>query len=320
MFFVGLDIHTKRISICALNEGGQVVHRSQVRSIEDMLRALTGLPDRFEACYEAGCGYGRYHDVLQPPAARVLVGHPGQLRLILRSQDKNDRKDAERLAMLLYLGEAPAVHAPSLDVRAWREVINCRSQVIAKRTRAKNTVRALLRGAGVVPPRRPGLWTKEGLAWLRQSALPTLSQQLRRDLLIEEIEALIRQGRRVEQQLNRQAQQTPGSLDCAASPGWAYARPRRWPRSWTTRSASPTPRWWAGTSASSRARISPATRTGWGASRARAHRSSASWSPRPPCRRSAARRRSARTLSEPSAATRSGRRSRGWPPPITWCG
>jgi hypothetical protein len=56
MFYVGLDIHTKHISICALNETGQVAHRSRVHTIEDMLRTLRGLPDRFEICYEASCG------------------------------------------------------------------------------------------------------------------------------------------------------------------------------------------------------------------------------------------------------------------------
>src|SRR5215472_1541257 len=219
MFYVGLDIHTKRIAVCALNETGQVVHRSQVRSLEEMLRVLRGLPDRFEVCYEASCGYGYYHDLLQPLATRVLVAHPGQLRLIFRSKNKNDRKDAERLAKLLYLGETPTVHVPSLEVRAWRELINCRGQVIAKRTRAKNTVRALLRGAGVVPPRHPALWTKAGLAWLRQLELPTPSQQLRRDLLLEEIETLLRQVRRIEQQLNHQAQHTPAVTQLRSIPG-----------------------------------------------------------------------------------------------------
>jgi transposase len=219
MFYVGLDIHTKHISICALSETGQVIHRSRVRSIEEMMQILKGLPDRFEVCYEASCGYGHFHDLLRPLAARVLVAHPGQLRLIFRSKNKNDRNDAERLAKLLYLGETPTVHVPSLEVRTWRELINCRSQVIAKRTRAKNTVRALLRGAGVVPPKQPGLWTKKGLAWLRQVALPTTSQQLRRDLLLEEIETLIRQVRRIEQQLNRQAQQTSAVVQLRSIPG-----------------------------------------------------------------------------------------------------
>jgi hypothetical protein len=85
MLYVGLDIHTKHIALCVLNETGQVVQRARVRGIEEMLRLLKGLPDRFAVCYEASCGYGHYHDLLQPLAARVLVAHPGQLRLIFRS-------------------------------------------------------------------------------------------------------------------------------------------------------------------------------------------------------------------------------------------
>jgi transposase len=219
MFYVGLDIHTKHISICVLSETGQVAQRTRVRSIEAMVQILKSLPDRIEVCYEASCGYGHFHDLLRPLAARVLVAHPGHLRLIFRSRNKNDRNDAERLAKLLYLGETPTVHVPSQQVRTWRELINCRSQVIAKRTRAKNTVRALLRSAGVVPPRQPGLWTKKGLAWLRQLALPTVSQQLRRDLLLEEIETLLRQVRRIEQQLNHQAEQTRAVAQLRSIPG-----------------------------------------------------------------------------------------------------
>src|SRR6516164_6657452 len=175
MFYVGLDIHDRRIAICVLSENGQVVRRAQVRSIDEMMRLLEALPDHFEVCYEARCGNGHDHDLLSPIAARVTVGHPGRLRLIFRSKDKNDRKDAERLAKLLYLGEAPAVHVPSGDVRTSRELITCRGRVIAKRTRAKNSLRTLLRCAGVVPPTRPRLWTKKGLEWLRRLDLPTAS-------------------------------------------------------------------------------------------------------------------------------------------------
>jgi transposase len=220
MFYVGLDIHTKRIAFCVLSEKGQLVQRGQVRGLEEVLRILHDLPDRFEVCYEASCGYGHFHDLLRPLAARVLVAHPGQLRLIFRFKHKNDRNDAERLAKLLYLGETPTVHVPSLEVRTWRELINCRSQVIAERTQARNTLRALLRGTGVVPPpRHPALWTKKGLTWLRQLDLPTLSQQQRRDLLLEEVETLNRQLRRLEQQLNHQAQHTPAVAQLRSIPG-----------------------------------------------------------------------------------------------------
>jgi transposase len=157
MYYVGLDIHSKHISVCVLNEAGKFLHRTRVRTIDEMMRILERLTDRFEVCYEASCGCGHFHDLLRPVAARVLVAHPGQLRLIYRSKNKNDRNDAERLAKLLYLGEVPTVHVPSLDVRTWRELINCRSQMIAKRTRAKNVIRSLLRSAGISSPRQPGL-------------------------------------------------------------------------------------------------------------------------------------------------------------------
>ena len=85
MFYVGLDIHDKRIAICVLSENGQVVRRAQVRTIDEMMRLLEALPERFEVCYEASCGYGHYHDLLSPIAARVTVAHPGRLRLIFRS-------------------------------------------------------------------------------------------------------------------------------------------------------------------------------------------------------------------------------------------
>ena len=65
MLHVGLDIHSTRIS-CVLDGTGQVVHRSQVRGIEEMLAVLKGLPDRFEVGYEASCGYGHDHDLLRP--------------------------------------------------------------------------------------------------------------------------------------------------------------------------------------------------------------------------------------------------------------
>ena len=111
------------------------------------------------------------------------------------------------------------MHVPSGDVRTWRELITCRGRVIAKRTRAKNSVRTLLRCAGVVPPGRPALWTKKGLEWLRRLELPTPSQQLRRDLLLEEIEALTRQVRRIEQQLNHEAGRSPAVACLRSIPG-----------------------------------------------------------------------------------------------------
>jgi len=105
-------------------------------------------------------------------ARRVVVAHPGQLRLIFRSKRKNDRVDAHKLATLLFLGQVPPVHVPSADGRHWRGLIEFRHRLVSKRVRAKNGLRSLLRGCGVELPRRRKLWTKTGLAWLQGLELP----------------------------------------------------------------------------------------------------------------------------------------------------
>lgn len=130
MFYVCLDIHSKHLAMCVLDENGKVFRRAKFSTIHETLDSLERLPDRFEVCYEASCGYGFYHDALRPLAARIVVAHPGHLRLIFRSKHKNDRQDAEKLAKLLFLGEVPAVHVPGVEVRSWRELITCRRHLV----------------------------------------------------------------------------------------------------------------------------------------------------------------------------------------------
>lgn len=219
MFYVGLDIHSKHVAMCVLDQNGKVFRRAKFSTIHETLSSLERLPDRFEVCYEASCGYGFYHDALRPVASRVVVAHPGHLRLIFRSKHKNDRHNAEKLAKLLFLGEVPAVHVPGVEVRSWRELITCRRHLVEKRTMAKNGLRALLRSVAVSPPRRPGLWTKAGTAWLRRLAWPTVTLALRRDLLLDEVDGFNQQIKRVEAELDRLADARPAVFQLMSIPG-----------------------------------------------------------------------------------------------------
>jgi transposase len=177
------------------------------------------LPEPFEVCFEASTGYGRWHEVLTSRARRVVVAHPGLLRLIYRSKKKNDRRDAEQLAKLLLCDMVPAVHVPPADVRAWREMITFRRTLIQKRTRAKNGVRALLKTVGLAAPSRARLWTKAGLCWLKSQQFTHELHALQRDMLVQEIETLWGQVRRVERQLNRIAATRPEVWQLRTIPG-----------------------------------------------------------------------------------------------------
>ena len=107
MYYVGLDVHQKRSSICILDSAGKQVKRLEVKGTwAQVVGAVAArVPGRFSVCYEASCGYGHLYEKLSslPLATHVAVAHPGQLRLIYRSKRKNDRVDAAKLAKLLYL-------------------------------------------------------------------------------------------------------------------------------------------------------------------------------------------------------------------------
>lgn len=154
-----------------------------------MIDRLRELAEPFEVCFEASCGYGWLYDRLKSVAARVLVAHPGQLRLIFRSKRKNDRVDAQKLAKLLFLGEVPPVYVPSADTRAWRSLVEHRQRCIAERARCKNGLRAaVLRTHGIQSPSdRMGLWSSRGLQWIENVQLPTAGASLQRDQLIDDV-------------------------------------------------------------------------------------------------------------------------------------
>jgi transposase len=218
MNYVGLDVHQKQSTFCVLDEHGRERFTRTVKGGWDrLLVALAEAPRPFAVGFEASLGYGALADRLGKLAERVVVAHPGQLRLIFRSKRKNDRVDAQKLAKLLFLGETPTVHVPSLDVRAWRGLIAHRQRLVERRVRTKNQPRALLRAHGVTAPK--SLWTQAGRQWLSQVELPTPSDALRRDLALSELTLLLGQVRRVEEELNRIAAGHPGVARLRTIPG-----------------------------------------------------------------------------------------------------
>lgn len=218
-FYVGLDVHVMHTAMCILDRHGKCVKRRMIRGPWSEIAAeLAQLPRPAAVCFEASTAYGHLYELLSPVAERVVVAHPGQLRLIFRSKQKHDRADAEKLAKLLYLGEVPTVHVPGADVRAWRQLIEYRRRLVGKRTRTKNALRAILRTVGLRPPRQFGLWTRGGAAWLREVELPKLTA-LQRDLLLEELALYDRQLKLAEARLEQYSHAHPAVALLKTIPG-----------------------------------------------------------------------------------------------------
>jgi len=209
MQYVGMDVHWRQTTICILDENGRRVKIFNVQGPwQKVLEELGRIKGDWAVCFEASCGYGWLYERLKRRAQKVVVAHPGQLRLIFRSKRKSDRVDAEKLAKLLYLDEVPPVYVPSAEVRSWRAMIEHRQKLLQERVRTKNQVRALLRTHGIVAPR--GLWTKQGRAWIEAQELPTSMDRLQRDVLLERLESLRGLVERVEEALGAIAQSQAG--------------------------------------------------------------------------------------------------------------
>lgn len=220
MLSIGLDVHKRFFASCILDVNGKRIKEFQVRGAwPKLIERLKQIEQSFAVCYEASCGYGHLYDQLKQVARRVLVAHPGHLRLIFRSKRKNDRVDARKLATLLYLDQVPTVHVPRVGVRGWRSFIEFRRRLVDKQTRVKNSLRALLRGYGIATPAGRRLWTQKGRTELAAAELPTNEAAVQRDLLLEELEHLMQRIRRVQRELNARAKAEPSEELLRTIPG-----------------------------------------------------------------------------------------------------
>jgi len=218
MNYVGLDVHCRTSSICILNRNGRKIKQQTIRGgWSKLLEQLQDAPRPFAICFEATCGYGHLYDRLTKLARRVVMAHPGKLRLIFRSARKNDRVDAEKLAKLLYLDEVPAAHVPAIDVRQWRELIEFRRRRVDRQTACKNQLRCLVRSYGLKAPR--GLWTRKGRTWLAEQQWPTLSSQVRCEMLLDDYGINATRIRKVTRLLDQIGQKHPGVSLLRTIPG-----------------------------------------------------------------------------------------------------
>jgi len=220
-YYLGLDVHQKTSTYCLLDANGKEVRTVDVRGRWDVLldhlkRMRRRLDDDLVVGFEASLGYGWLYDRLTVFCRRVVVAHPGALRMIFKAKRKNDRVDAKKIATLLLLDQLPAVHVPDSSHRQWRELIEFRKLTVAKRTRCKNSLRALLRAQAITPPR--SLWSKAGQAWLRMVELPTIAA-LKRELLLDELGSLDQKVHRITQALDALGRDHPSVVQLQTIPG-----------------------------------------------------------------------------------------------------
>lgn len=224
MFSIGMDVHQNSTALCILDSNGRVKSEREVKGgfkvvAQTLSEMRESLGEPFRVCYEASCGYGTLYDLLTPIAQEVKVAHATELKLIFRSKHKNDRNDAKKIAKLLYMDDVPAVHVPTIEVRAWRGLIEHRRRLVDKRTAVKNALRAQLRGLGIKAAARQALWSKKGIVWLKAQEMPTTLDTLKRTSMLAELEMLDTQIASVTKELDAIAEKNANVTLLRTMPG-----------------------------------------------------------------------------------------------------
>jgi transposase len=129
-------------------------------------------------CYEAGpCGFElqralTMHDVPCDVIAPALIPRrPGD-------RVKTDRRDAGQLAVLFRAGALTAIHIPTEQEEAARDLLRCREDIRADLLRARHRLSKFLLRHGRRFTATKKAWTKRHAAWLQAQrwSLPALEQ------------------------------------------------------------------------------------------------------------------------------------------------
>src|SRR5438270_4453679 len=163
---VGLDVHALSVVAGVIEKGS-----GEVRSLRlppgcgETVAWLQSLPAPVRVVYEAGPTGYRLARACAEAGISCVVAAPSRLRAAA-DRVKADRRDAERLARLLRLGEITPVRIPTLAEEAARDLVRAREDARGDLMRARHRLSKLLLRQGLVYDATA--WTRTHDAWLRK--------------------------------------------------------------------------------------------------------------------------------------------------------
>jgi transposase len=150
ILFVGLDVHKESISIALAEPGstGEVRHygtiTNDLHAVEKLMQKLKRDGYELRVCYEAGpCGFGIARRLLQLKVDCQVIA-PSLIPKKAGDRQKNDRRDAAKLARLHRAGELTPVHIPDPTDEALRDLCRARTDAMNDLRRTRQQLKAQL--------------------------------------------------------------------------------------------------------------------------------------------------------------------------------
>jgi transposase len=143
--YIGIDLHKKTIVVCVMDQDRTVLKRRTLACCEtDAIRDFFAGLGPFRAVVEATASYEWLVALIEPLAEKVVLAHPGKLRVIAESVKKTDRLDAQVLAEFLARDMIPEAHRPTPRQRQHRALVRHRQYLKRMATALRNKMRRVL--------------------------------------------------------------------------------------------------------------------------------------------------------------------------------
>ena len=178
---VGLDVHARKV-VAGVLDGvtGEVRSLRAPTVAAETVEWLRQFPAPVRVAYEAGpTGYGLARACAAVGIA-CTVAAPSKIPRAPGDKVKTDRRDAERLARLLRLGELVAVRVPEPHEEAARDLVRAREDARGDLMRARHRLSKLLAASRRWSTTRSA-WTLAHDAWLRRQQFDSRPLQLALD-------------------------------------------------------------------------------------------------------------------------------------------
>ena len=209
MRYVGVDLHKQSITVCVLALVGRERKILQRRRFlcKNALEIQAFFVDlgRYQVVVEATASYEWFVQLIEPSADRVVLAHPGHLRVIAQSKRKTDKLDAQTLAEFLALDQIPEAWRPTPRVREHRTLVRLRAYQQGRITSVKNKLRRVMAHYNADQANLFSLAGRKHLETIKLSE----SDRFAVDMLCEELDQHTARLKQINKQLAQFAKKAP---------------------------------------------------------------------------------------------------------------
>lgn len=133
-YYCGIDLHTKSMYVCILNETGDIVLHQNMAVDPDYLLQII-IPFMPDIVIAVECIFTWYWiaDFCQQYNIPFVLGHALYMKAIHGSKTKNDKIDSHKIALLIRAGMLPMAYVYPAHMRATRDLLRRRMHFMRKR-------------------------------------------------------------------------------------------------------------------------------------------------------------------------------------------